>query len=324
MAKDILYIIPNKGVGGVERLFEDLSNSEQLANVEFLFISESKQSLLPYTISLLKICRTVYLKRPRVVIGSLWRVHFGMIILHAFREFTYIPFYHSERSRSWIDGVISYLVYKKSSLILYDSVATARRYDNIGKDKRVLSLFMSNVKHKKIITDPHKLSFVYVGRIAKVKNIEESLSFLRNYSSLIGREITFDIYGPLEYDLNLEDYPFARLCGVLAQDRVMDVIIDYDIFLQTSNVEGFAMTAKESLRAGQFCILKAVGDLANYKNEEIFLTFDSVVETAARLKDLTQPEIIKYQEKAKQKFSGVNTIIDDFKLITNEFTLPKL
>ena len=324
MEKRVLYIIPNKGVGGVERLHEYLNDTCEFANVEFLELSESKQSVLPYMFSLLRICRYLIKKRPTHIIGSLWRVHLAMVVLRIYLKFEYIPFYHSLKSRSCIDDRISRLAYNSSDRIIYDSDATSKRFNNLGKQVRVTSLFMPKSDYKRISGNPSKLSFVYVGRVAKVKNLEESLKFLNVYKELTGLEIRFDIYGPLEYNLSLDDYSFARFCGALAQEDVLSVILGYDVFLQTSEVEGFAMTAKESLRAGQFCVLTSVGDLANYQSDKMFLTYKSIQETARDLNELSLEEITQYQENAVQRFVDSDTLLTDFKKIIDEFTVSKL
>ena len=321
MERRILYIIPNKGIGGVERLHEYLNDTCEFANVEFLELSESKQSLLQYLLSLFRTFKSLIKRKPTHVIGSLWRVHFGMLILKCFMRFEYVPFYHSLKSRSTIDSIISRLAYTSSNMIMYDSEATSGRFDNVGKHVRVISLFLPKSKMKHINRNPNKLSFVYVGRVAKIKNLEESLEFLKFYKELSGLNVRFDIYGPLEYDLILKDYPFARLCGAIAQDDVLSVILGYNVFLQTSKVEGFAMTAKESLRAGQFCVLTAVGDLANYQSDKMFLTYKSIQETARDLNELSLEEITQYQEKAVHRFVDSDTLLTDFNKIIYEFTV---
>lgn len=106
------------------------------------------------------------------------------------------------------------------------------------------------------------LNIVTISRISKIKNIDYSLSLLKEIdkSNLEFNEITFDIYGPMEdeeywkYCLGilgkLGNNIHVKYKGMLKYDEVVSVLSKYDIFLFPSKGENFGHVIQEALLAG--------------------------------------------------------------------------
>lgn len=88
---------------------------------------------------------------------------------------------------------------------------------------------------KKTNKDPIRL--VYLSRVRKLKGVEISLEAIAKISGETSKNITYDIYGPIEigYEetfLNkLQDYPFASYKGPVEISKVAEVLSHYDAFV---------------------------------------------------------------------------------------------
>jgi len=99
--------------------------------------------------------------------------------------------------------------------------------------------------------------FVYVGRIARKKNVHTAIEML---GSLQGR-VTFDLYGPLEdaaywqecLELigQLPEHVVVQHRGNLLHDRVADTLREYHVFLFPTLGENFGHAIVESLQVGR-------------------------------------------------------------------------
>jgi glycosyltransferase involved in cell wall biosynthesis len=96
---------------------------------------------------------------------------------------------------------------------------------------------------------------VFVGRIARVKNLQVAIEAL----SLVTKPLAFDIYGPIEdraywkrCQAAIDELPKnleVKYCGELAPGEVRRIFVDYDMFVFPTLGENFGHAIAESLSA---------------------------------------------------------------------------
>lgn len=93
--------------------------------------------------------------------------------------------------------------------------------------------------------------FVFLGRVVRAKGIPEILEAARCLSD----EATIDIFGPLKGSFSQSDFSDSRLvryCGVLPQEKVIPILLNYDALLLPTSFhgEGYSGAVIEAYFAG--------------------------------------------------------------------------
>jgi glycosyltransferase involved in cell wall biosynthesis len=130
--------------------------------------------------------------------------------------------------------------------------------------------------HKKYFTHENTIKFVFVGRLNSVKRIDKMYKFIEIISlSLPNHNIYLDLYGPLEPDFKnnkkaLEnEYKQLNIIfkGILQQKDVQSTLLQYDYYLQLSDIEGMAMSVVEAMTIGLIPIVTSVGEISYYAKD---------------------------------------------------------
>ncbi|WP_188085417.1 glycosyltransferase [Pseudoalteromonas sp. FUC4] len=140
------------------------------------------------------------------------------------------------------------------------------------------------------------LSFVFVGRFTPQKNIFKSLDFIYELKKL-GKQVSFDLYGRddgsladlKEYviELNISDVVTFR--GSLLPTEIEIEMQKYNFYLQTSLVEGMAISVFQSIKNGLFAVVTPVGEIKNYTRDyqnACYVDVDNIQETTQKFLDV--------------------------------------
>jgi glycosyltransferase involved in cell wall biosynthesis len=319
--KKFLYVIPKKVVGGAETIHAKFAECETKTSL-IIKMDLDFQEVKPFYIyrSFKRLKAYIEQQKVDVVISSLWRSHFICLIVSKFVNIEIIPFFHSSSFRSIIDRYFTKKILNQSIYFIADSLETKKFINCINPEKKgfTVSLFLSQTTYYKK-KFPEKLQkFIFVGRKHKVKNIPESIELIKKYSTdnpeLL---VIFDLYGPQEKNFKLKicNPPSnlkINLKGAIEPHLVMPTILKYDCFIQTSKSEGFSLIAKDALRAGQLCILTAVGDLKHWLSHDNCIIHNSIGLTVQQMNKLTREEYSKKSEKAIESFKKIEVFQKSF------------
>ena len=330
--KRIAHIVPNLGVGGAEVAAVNIADkSNCFDNVEYLVfpvcrtckasvnykkknVVEPRKVLFSYYLGLIY---NLIKYKPDAIICSLWKSVFPSIILNIAFKVDIFFFLHSSIFFHPLDAFFSKLAMKRSKLVLVDSSKSYDFYQSlqIGNPVIVFSLLMRRLKFNSDRFDSKKTSFVFVGRIDKIKNIERAISiFYEVYK--VNSSAFFDIFGPHtdhkyfeELSNEIRKYGLqdaVKLKGHIDFDDVPKILDGYMFYLQTSHMEGMAISVAESMQLGLVPIITSVGEICNYCTHGLNSIDVDEVGFGDLIKDLVMNKDVyrKYSSNSSHVFSG--------------------
>lgn len=151
---------------------------------------------------------------------------------------------------------------KKTNLIFVLDDTSLHQYKNFNKNilKVDNSIIIPGEEYSnKIVHDPIRLLFV--GRLSKVKGIENIIKAVENFT----KDIFLTIVGDGEERENLEALVRTdriTFRGALKPDRVKEEMIKADILIMNSSIEGKPMTIIEAMSYGLPIITTDVGGIS--------------------------------------------------------------
>lgn len=282
----IIRIIPKIKIGGVERgLIEEINIIKKITDIQYhIFVVEKS----PMTISSEGNVKVVFLNKKfynflfcssiicdyisstkidnAIVLSSLWKSHLVSFFLGRFVS-KRISFFHSSKYAHFLDRLISKLAFKFFDKSIYDSNVTKNIYSS--SSGCVIPYFFKN--ESSVFSCSNTPSFVFIGRLNKVKGIDRSLYFIRELVNA-GINATFKIYGPDEgelqrirkiiIDYNIKDNVF--IMGELDYLNVPSALIKNTFYLQTSYREGMGGSVIQAQSLGLIPIVTPVGEIPFY------------------------------------------------------------
>lgn len=119
-----------------------------------------------------------------------------------------------------------------------------------------------------------KIRFVFVGRYCEQKNFDLAFRFLQQLKNN-GIEVEYDLFGRDDNYVNkikkyIEKYELfcnVRIHESVDPSKVESLLTDYDFYLQTSSVEGMAISVFQSIRSGLIPVVTPVGEIAKYTKD---------------------------------------------------------
>ncbi|HGF2969991.1 TPA: glycosyltransferase family 4 protein, partial [Escherichia coli] len=140
----------------------------------------------------------------------------------------------------------------------------------------VISFIDKKMVAKKFNNINGEIKFVFIGRLHSQKGVDRALKYIHLFKKQ-HEEIRFDIYGPDEGELNniinkvnklgLQDKVVYK--GVVDNNKVNDILTQYDFYLQFSHFEGMAMSVVDAMQVGVIPIVNNVGEIPNYVKNNI-------------------------------------------------------
>jgi glycosyltransferase involved in cell wall biosynthesis len=277
-SKSIVHLIPHEGIGGVERAaltMRFISNDFLNFNVTSIFPSQKKINFFilwnPYYY--IKTIFRLFEAKPEILILSLWRSCIvGFVLKLVQPKMKLVLFLHCPKNVHFLDRLFSNLISKISIQIWADSYETikGRLELKLHNKSRVISFVTEKiyVENNLINLNP---TFFFWGRIHKHKNLLSSLSLFSEIKAKM-EDAKFVIIGPdggdLErvkkniIELNLIDS--VNITGPLHFSEIKKLSLDASFYLQTSVLEGMALSVVEAMQLGLVPIITPVGEIKNY------------------------------------------------------------
>lgn len=279
--------------------------------------------------------------QPEMMISSLWKAHALATYYLKQRQKSslspclYFPFFHSAQFAHPLDAYYSKKALRIATTVWTDSRATQEFIEQYTSRpiKKISFITVPTTSQYPYPLYPHNQQFkaIFVGRLASVKNLKKAIqliAILRNE----GIYMTYDIYGPGEDYWKQELLPLVRKMqledaikykGVLPPHQRMQVMSQYHFYIQTSDVEGMAMSVVEAMIAGLIPLVTAVGEIKNYVQEGvsgIYIEEEKSLTLQKQIKEVVLQESIflDFQKEAVQVFKHQpnydQSIINELKL----------
>lgn len=237
--------------------------------------------------------------KPKIIISSLWRAHFTSIIFKIIKKKTKrIHFTHNARFAHIFDKLISKTSIRYANNIFNDSEKSSlwiKKYNIKKIPSSVIPMNISFSSEKRVFC-PNELSFVYAGRLSKVKRLDLAIHFIHE---LVKKDlkVSFHIFGPDSGELNnlikliselkLQNIIFIR--PALSPFMMEKKLREYNFYLQTSEVEGMAISVFQAIKNGLLPLVTPVGEISGYTRQNInaiYFNKDNIQNTASSFQKL--------------------------------------
>jgi glycosyltransferase involved in cell wall biosynthesis len=310
----VVHLIPFNGIGGVERAADSLralSNADIEFRVETIFppIAEKKSSVLWNPIFFLVAIVRLLPSKPDLLIVSLWRAYALGIVLKLLRpKIRLVIFLHSPSDAHKLDRFLTRLAARLASNVWADSQASlALRLPGLVSDKAKVISFVTE-RINPLPARSVSPTFVFWGRLHVHKGLSRALNI---FAAILDKQPTacFWIIGPDGGDLDrlraeLVSKNLSQTVEILGPKsffEIKEIACSASFYLQTSELEGMAMSVVEAMQLGLVPVVTPVGEIKNYalhKENAVIVTND--IGAVADVLDLTSdPErFMRYRESA--------------------------
>jgi glycosyltransferase involved in cell wall biosynthesis len=276
--KHVIHLIPYDAIGGVERAAQSMGG---LINAGFSFslstifprdavkVRLSLWNPLYYLGTIFQLLRA----RPAVLVVSLWRAYAIGIIVKIFLPRTnLVVFLHLPKHVHIIDSLLTSVAALLSTRVWADSSQTLRqRLPRLERAKcRVISFVTERLEPASIESVPQP-SFVFWGRIHPQKCLTRAVIIFSGIYAKIP-EAQFVIIGPDGGDLEAVKQVVQKMGldnavsfrGSLEFSSIRETAATSFFYLQTSEMEGMAMSVVEAMQLGLVPVVTPVGQIAQY------------------------------------------------------------
>ena len=307
----IIHLIPYDGIGGVEtaaRSMARVSSSDIAFRVETIF-TQSEAKLRWGTFGPLPFVRTLFRlwqAAPAVLVVSLWRSCIVGVSLKLLRpRLRLVLFLHLPNDVHLLDKFFTRAAARLSCRVWADSHETlSNRLPGLAAEKgRVISFVTACLAA--LPRHAVRPQFVFWGRIHAQKGLQHALRIFagvqRQWPSA-----QFLVIGPDGGDL-------SRVCNLVTSQGLGDAVqflggMDFaeiqalagsaSFYLQTSELEGMAMSVVEAMQLGLVPVVTPVGEIAHYARQgenAVVVTDDAaaVADVLALLEDDTRYQVMR-------------------------------
>ncbi|WP_199524646.1 glycosyltransferase [Pseudoalteromonas sp. bablab_jr011] len=312
----IVHIINAMEIGGVEVGVLNLLKSKAESNYHVITVgdcnssiynslSEDEKQRLHIGNSYFKSLLLLFKLDAHLVVSSLWRAHFVSLLYKMLKPSSIrFHFVHSARFAHLVDKVITKISIFLSYRVICDSQNTQLWLDtNFKKTKSHVVPMNVSFSEDKIIFKSNPISFVFVGRFSKEKDIIKAFTFILELAKL-DVACTYDLYGR-------DDGELGKLIDFVNQHRLSDVVKfhssilptdievemrKYNYYLQSSHVEGMAISVFQSIKNGLLPVVTPVGEIKSYAVDGVnafYLDVNNLNETALKFKTMIENKEIE-------------------------------
>ena len=292
--KKLVYIIQSLGVGGTEvALLSAVPTLCDFFDFHLIVLKKCDSSLLAslsekerksvvFFSGLFCYARAwLYIMKlqPQIVLSSLWK---GAVLASwvklTNRKVGYIHFIHSSKFFHFLDRYFTLLAVRMCDALFCDSYSAQDFIRPFANDKPIqvisfLHMAQTDGFVPKQVVLPKAL---FVGRFHPCKRIERIVTFIRVLKKH-GIDFHVDLYGRDDGSMrevkamikknDLEGN--VQLRGEVPPETVERLFAHYDFYVQTSEVEGMAMSVVEAMQHGLVCLLTPVGEIRNYVEDGV-------------------------------------------------------
>ncbi|RWX43911.1 Glycosyltransferase involved in cell wall bisynthesis [Candidatus Electrothrix aarhusensis] len=307
----VIHLVPYDGIGGVETAARSMADFKQdgtnfQVNYIFSALSVSRHRFplfnpFPY----FDVARRIIAARPDILIVSLWRsCAVAFLVKLIFPRIRVVLFLHSTEDVHFPDRLLTRLTAMISHQIWADSKATlVRRLPDcrLTKNGKVISFVIHHIfaPEKRLV----EAVFIFWGRIHALKRLERALAIFANIHA-VHPEARFIIIGPdggelarlQKLILSMGLTHAVRFAGEMNFSEIKCLAKDASFYLQTSELEGMAMSVVEGMQLGLVPVVTPVGEISSYcrhqKNSLLITSDRGVAEDILAL--LNDPQ--KYEQ----------------------------
>lgn len=226
--------------------------------------------------------------RPNLVIASLWRSCVLLILLKIVRPWTKsVVFLHFANDVHFLDKVFTRMAMAIATEIWTDSEATrqARIPKRLLHRSRVISFMVEPVLQKAIPMVRPK--FIFWGRLNSQKGLDRALELFSRIK-LEFPAASFAVIGPdggqrsdlLKQVDRLGLRHAVEFHGPMSRSQITQLAAEHSFYLQTSVMEGMAMSVVEAMQLGLVPVVTPVGEIANYCTDGESAIFVSDIQQA--------------------------------------------
>jgi glycosyltransferase involved in cell wall biosynthesis len=307
----LLHIIPQDGIGGVEKAAHSSANSDR-DNVHLLFLASKGQGFfkadglnnIDYATgvgtlspgSALFALRRARQLDPDIILFSLWKSVFAFLLLRIMlRKPVFVLFLHIDCSMHWADRFSTWLMHKFADEVWADSENSAARrigFSRNGRQRRVISFIVE--RSEGAIRQEPAARFIFWGRLTEQKRVDRAISLFAEIAQRADHP-SFLIVGPdrgvqsdLENqvrELKLDDR--IRFLGPKSPAEIRSLAAEASFYLQLSESEGMAMSVTEAMQMGLVPVVTPVGAIKDYcRDGENAVIFTDMENTAGRIDTL--------------------------------------
>ena len=276
----IVHLVPYDGIGGVETAAKTMMHVYD-GNIDFevkyIFDSKNKsrKQIIKSTYNPIKLLSAALGFRKNtldVLIVSLWRSQIVGLLVKLFKPRTkLVTFLHSAKDAHLLDSIFCRVSLLFSSQIWADSEATSKGRLSSSNQRRCLIISFVTKSIDALPVKTVEPVFMFLGRINSTKGLDRSIMI---FAEILKKYATarFFVLGPDDGSLN-EIKKLCRTIGLLESvifkgQVTFDEIICYacqaSFYLQTSVLEGFAMSVVESMQLGLVPVVTPVGEIGFY------------------------------------------------------------
>ena len=279
MVTKVVHLIPYDGVGGVELAARSMMGSGRLGDIEFKIdfifknIVAGKGSWATFNpFPILSAAWRASRSDVDVVIVSLWRSAIVGLLAKLMRpKLKLVVFLHLPSDVHLLDFVFTRLSVWLATEVWADSEATLLgRVPGIRSEKcRVISFVTQRFVAAPV--SPVEASFIFWGRINQQKGLDRAI---RIFAAVHKRrpEARFSIVGPDGGALHATQQLCASLglkeqivfFGAVTHAEIARLARGASFYLQTSDIEGMAMSVVESMQLGLMPVVTPVGEIGSY------------------------------------------------------------
>ena len=297
--KNVVYLIPFDGIGGVEIAASTLQkyrNSFMNINVQYIF--SHKKDLFNIVKLLQSIKRVIELK-PDLLIVSLWRSVLVAIFIKIYMpKLKVILFVHSEKDTHIFDFLTTRLMVFMCYEVWCDSSASLSNRFPVLKLKKPTKIISFNSRNISRLPE-RKLTpnFVYWGRITKDKGVYRALDIFKKLL-VFYPESTYKLIG----DFSEEGIEIKQYCldiGLLDsvqfyKETDLEGLKHYaksaSFYLQASKFEGMSMSVMEAMMMGLVPVVTPVGEIKKYCNKKNSILIYSNLEVVRSVMQILKNE----------------------------------
>ena len=281
--KKVIHLIPFDGIGGVEsaaHTMEGIEDSHLNFKVFYIFKKHSNKRNYLISLSLIRIFKSVFELlsiKPDLVIVSLWRSCIVAILFKLLSPKTkIILFLHYPNDYHLADKIFTKLMSLMSYSLWADSKDTLNsRISSFPGDTSDVISFVAR-RLQPIAQNTVKPNFIFWGRLHEQKCIERAINIFAIIQSKYP-EATYTIIGPDGGELaklkNQVSEMGIQESVIFTGPQNINSIIEFSsnssFYLQTSKLEGMAMSVVEAMQLGLLPVITPVGEIKNYCKDSV-------------------------------------------------------
>lgn len=275
---NVIHLVPYDGIGGVEtaaRSMTDCSDEQIAFQVDYIYpaVVDQKGRYATFNpLPALQAARRIVAGKPDLVVVSLWRSCIVALLAKLlYRRLRLVLFLHLPNDVHWLDRLATRCVAAMATEIWADSQETLKqRLPSVSSENSRVISFITR-RTSPLPAKPVSPVFIFWGRIHPQKGLDRAIQIFSTVHEK-NTAARFIVIGPDGGDRERIKslVAAAGLAGAVSFEGSLNfrAIAEHagsaSFYLQTSTVEGMAMSVVEAMQLGLVPVVTPVGEIANY------------------------------------------------------------